>query len=154
MFRQEAPMPILLVDDDADCRLLLRDAISECVPSRIFEVEDGQSALDFVFQRGAYRDAPRPALIYLDIEMPGLSGHEVLAQIKRSPAHRDIPVVMMTGLADEEHIRRAARNGANSYTLKPTDAQQLMRTVAASTNYWTRIHQHPRHCCEAELCAS
>ena len=55
-----------------------------------------------------------------------MSGQEVLRTIKNSPVHRDIPIVMMTGLSDEDQMRCAARNGANSYTLKPTDAQQLL----------------------------
>lgn len=144
---------ILLVDDDPDCRLLIREAISQCkISNLVFEVPDGQSALDFVFRRGDYANAPRPGLIYLDIEMPGISGQEVLRQIKASPEHRHIPVVMMTGVADEAQMEQAARNGANSYTLKPANPEQFLRTVLASTDYWMRIHQYPEHHLSPELC--
>src|SRR5688500_18592402 len=60
---------ILLVDDDADCRLLIRDAIAGCkVVNKVYEAANGMEALDFLHRRGAFRDAPRPGLIYLDIE--------------------------------------------------------------------------------------
>src|SRR3954449_10827344 len=69
--RDEKPITILLVDDDADCRMLIRDAIAECkVGNNIFEVSNGKEALDFLFRRGPYANAPRPGLIYMDIEMP------------------------------------------------------------------------------------
>ena len=84
---------------------------------------------------------PRPGLIYLDIEMPGMDGQTTLRQIKSDPELMDIPVVMMTGVSDEAQMRAAAAAGANSYTLKPANAEQFLRTVLASTNYWLNIHQ-------------
>src|SRR5688500_13800355 len=99
------PITILLVDDDPDCRLLVREAITECkILNSVHEVEDGKQALDFVFRRGKFADAPRPGLIYLDLEMPGLGGQEVLKEIKSSPQLKDIPVVMMTGVCDEAQM--------------------------------------------------
>jgi len=149
----EEPISILLVDDDADCRMLIREAIAQCkIANAVYEVGNGRQALDFIFHRGAYVDAPRPGLIYLDIEMPGLSGQEVLRQVKNSPEHCDIPIVMMTGLCDEEQMEQAARNGANSYTLKPANAQEFLQTVLESTNYWMTIHQYPEHHLAPELC--
>lgn len=146
------PITILLVDDDADCRFLIREAIAECkISNTVYEVPDGKSALDFIFRRGAYRNAPRPGLVYLDIEMPGVSGQEVLKQVKGSDQHRDIPVVMMTGVSDRNQMQEAALNGANSYTIKPANAEQFLKTVLASTSYWMKIHQYPdRHLPESE----
>ena len=147
------PITILLVDDDPDCRLLIKDAISECkVSNDIHEVANGLEALHFLRRAGAFKDAPRPGLIYLDIEMPGMDGLETLRQIKSDPALRDIPVVMMTGVCAEEQMKQAGNLGANSYTLKPANAEQFLRTVLASTNYWLTIHQHPDHHLPAELC--
>src|SRR5690349_23841398 len=88
---------ILLVDDDPDCRLLIADAIAECkVSNRVFEVCSGEQAMEFLQRKGEWADAPRPGLIYLDIEMPGMGGQETLKRIKADPALRDVPVVMMT----------------------------------------------------------
>jgi CheY-like chemotaxis protein len=144
---------ILLVDDDADCRMLVRDALTltraHCRPAgsrapvEVFEVGSGEEALEFLARRGRYANAPRPSLIYLDIEMPGINGLETLRQIKTSKELREIPVVMMTGVRGGPEMRRAAQLGANSYTLKPADAAQFVRTVQASTTYWLTIHQFP-----------
>ena len=147
------PISILLVDDDADCRLLIRDAISECkVSNKVFEVENGLEALEFLGRKGPFADKPRPGLIYLDIEMPGMDGQETLKRIRANPDLREVPVVMMTGVADEAQMKLAAINGANSYTIKPANAEQFLRTVLASTNYWLTIHQSPQHHLRPDEC--
>lgn len=146
-------IPILLVDDDPDCRLLVRDAIEECkVANAIHEVTNGQEALDFVYRRGRFADAPRPGLIFMDVEMPIVGGLAALRQIKSDPELSEIPVVMMTGVAGEEEMKQAAAAGANSYTLKPANAEQFLQTVLASTSYWLEIHQYPRHHWPASVC--
>jgi CheY-like chemotaxis protein len=147
------PMAILLVDDDADCRMLVRDAIAASkVNNAVHEVRNGMEALEFLGQRGAYEHAPRPGLIFLDIEMPGMDGQECLRRIRSNPDFRDIPVVMMTGVSDEAQMRLAADNGANSYTVKPANPEQFLKTVLASTNYWLTIHQYPHHHLPAGQC--
>jgi CheY-like chemotaxis protein len=144
---------ILLVDDDPDCRMLIRDAITESkVTNLIYEAGNGVEALDFLLRRGEWKNAPRPGLIFLDIEMPAMNGMELLRQIKSNPSLRDIPVVMMTGLCDETQMRLAAEAGANSYTLKPVQAEQFVRTVLTSTNYWLTIHQYPEHHIPPDQC--
>lgn len=147
------PITILLVDDDPDCRMLLRDAIAECkVSNSVFEAANGVEALQFLRGEGAFAGAPRPGLIFLDIEMPGMNGQEALREIKNDAALRNIPVVMMTGVSDEDHMKTAMANGANSYTIKPANAEQFLRTVLASTNYWLTIHQYPEHHLPADAC--
>jgi len=149
----DRPITILLVDDDPDCRMLVRDAIADSnVPNTVFEVSNAEEALRFLRREGEYTDAPRPGLIYLDIEMPGLNGIQLLKIIKQDPELRPITVVMMTGVSDDEQLRTAAAAGANSYTIKPANAEQFMRTVIDSTNYWLTIHQYPEHHLPRESC--
>jgi CheY-like chemotaxis protein len=145
LMKDELPINILLVDDDPDCRMLLRDAIAECkVSNVVHEASNGLEALAFLSRTGA--EGLRPGLIFLDIEMPELDGLETLRRIKSNPATQDIPVVMMTGVCEEQQMLAAAAGGANSYTIKPANAEQFLRTVLASTNYWLTIHQYPeRH---------
>src|SRR5215208_1636331 len=144
---------ILLVDDDPDCRLLIRDAIAECkVSNSVFEAANGKEALEFLKRRGKFAGAPRPGLIYLDLEMPGMDGQATLKAIKADPELRDIPVVMMTGVCDEQEMKLAAKNGANSYTVKPAKVEQFLRTVLASTSYWLTIHQYPEHHVPQDAC--
>ena len=147
------PIAILLVDDDPDCRLLIRDAIADSrVSNVIFEVSDGAEALRFLQREGPFANAPRPGLIYMDIEMPGMDGQATLRWIRANEQFRDIPVVMMTGVCDDEQMRAAAANGANSYTIKPANAEQFLRTVLASTNYWLTVHQYPGRHVGPEAC--
>jgi CheY-like chemotaxis protein len=151
--KPEGGITILIVDDDQDCRMLIRDAICQSkVSNRVFEVSDGIEALDFLHQRGRWANAPKPGLIYLDIEMPGMNGQEVLKEIKAAPNLRDIPVVMITGVSDELQMRKAAEAGANSYTIKPASAEQFLKTVLTSTNYWLTIHQYPGHHLPPDQC--
>jgi two-component system response regulator len=146
------PIVILLVDDDPDCRLLIRDAIEECkVSNQIHEAANGEEALVYLRKCQEARK-PMPGLIYLDVEMPGLNGLETLEKIRHDPALSDIPVVMMTGVCGQPQMNLAAKLGANSYTLKPANAEQFLRTVLESTNYWLTIHQSPKRHLAPELC--
>jgi CheY-like chemotaxis protein len=147
------PITILLVDDDPDCRLLVRDAIaSSKVRNKVFEVGNAEEGLAFLKRQSQYANAPVPGLIYLDIEMPGINGIEFLKKIKADPDLRHITVVMMTGVSDEHQLRAAAAAGANSYTIKPANADQFLRTVIDSANYWLTIHQYPDHHLPHEEC--
>jgi CheY-like chemotaxis protein len=139
------PVTILLVDDDEDCRQLIRDAIEQGkLDNPVYEASSGEEALAFLRREGEFAEAPRPGLVYLDIEMPGMDGQATLKAIRRDPRFADIAVVMMTGVTDDAQKIQAMANGANSYTHKPTDALTFMHTVMQSTDYWLRIHQFPK----------
>ena len=147
---EEVKMPendlvnILLVDDDPDCRLFIRDAIEDGnLCNAVYEVEDGKEALDFLCRRDGHSAAPEIGLVYLDIEMPGMSGQEVLKAIRSDKCFDNVPVVMMTGVTDDREKAEAAANGANSYTVKPHDPVEFMKTVMEATNYWIDIHKRP-----------
>lgn len=138
------PVTILLVDDDDDCRQLIRDSIEHAkFDNPVYDVASGEEALAFLKRQGKYADAPRPGLVYLDIEMSGMGGQETLKAIRNDARFDDIALVMMTGVTDDAQKRMAMANGANSYTNKPTDALTFIQTVMHSTNYWLRIHQYP-----------
>jgi two-component system, response regulator len=143
----DAPITILIVDDDEDCRSLLRDAISECsIRHRVVECANGAEAMEYLNAHRNPNDEGKPGLIFLDVEIPRMNGLEMLSVLRKDERLREIPVVMMTGVADEEVIRRAAQLGANSYTIKPARAEEFLKTVLTSTNYWLTIHQYPaRH---------
>jgi CheY-like chemotaxis protein len=146
------PVTILLVDDDDDCRQLIRDAIEQGkLDNPVYEVSSGEEAIAFLHRRGPYAGAPRPGLIYLDIEMPGMNGQETLKAIRADPRFADVAVVMMTGVTDDRQKILAMANGANSYTNKPTDALTFMHPVLQSTNYWLRIHQFPSTAVQANV---
>lgn len=142
---RQHPISILLIDDDPDCRLLIRDAIGERAdPYVIYEACNGAEALDLLSRKGGDEQDELPGLIFMDVEMPILDGLETLRRIKSDPRLKHIPVIMMTGVSDENRMRQAAEYGANSYTLKPADADHFLTTVAASTAYWLSVHQYPQ----------
>lgn len=135
------PFTILLVDDDSDCRALIRDAIGETGQAfRVIEHENGKDAVDFLFN---CEDVDRPSIIFLDLEMPRMGGLETLEMIKAHPKLKDIPVVILTGVADSQVIERAALLGANSYTLKHGRVEAFIESIVASANYWLTVHQYP-----------
>lgn len=148
--RAAGPMTILLVDDDEDCRDFVREAIRACGRDhRIIEHGDGVHALQYLSQVDV---DSRPGLIFLDVEMPGLDGLETLRRIKTDPKLADIPVVMLTGVAESACMHKAAELGANSYTVKPARADQFLDTVQASATYWLTVHQYPqRHLAQADV---
>ena len=133
------PITILLVDDDPDGRMLVRDiiaAVSSCAEVR--EAADGPEALAYL-REGARAGCPRPDLIYLDMEMPGLNGQEVLKTIRADAALADVPVVMLTGLDDEAQRAEAFRNGASGYVVKPLEPARLLAAVTGSVNRWMKL---------------
>ena len=141
---------VMLIDDDPDCRMLVRDALlSLDAGVRVVEAADGCSALKLLGLRPAGDgeepiDPVRPALIFMDVEMPHMDGLETLAHLRGAESLRLVPVVMMTGVKDEGRISRAAALGANSYTVKPTDAGAFLDMVERSVGYWLSIHRRPQ----------
>lgn len=135
---------VLLVDDDPDCRALMREALQDApVPHKAVELGDGQALLDYL--AGNLVGPGRPSLVFLDVEMPRLGGLDALARLRSIQQWDDLPVVMMTGVAQDDTMRAAAELGANSYTIKPADFDQFLRTVLTSASYWLTVHQYPGH---------
>jgi len=140
---------ILLVDDDEDCRMLAKDALRMGnILNEVYEVGSAEEALDFLHQRGSYTWAPTVGLVYLDIQMPGMSGQELLKVLRTDETLKNLPIVMMTNLCDDREKEAAARAGANSYTIKPSDPEQYIHTVIEATHYWIGIHQAPSRLAE------
>jgi len=124
---------ILMADDDADDRLLAKDALAECsTMGDLICVENGEELLDFLKRRGRFSDpasAPRPGLILLDLNMPKKDGREVLAEIKADAGLRSIPVVVLTTSKAEEDIARTYDLGVNSFITKPVTFDGLVHAM-------------------------
>ena len=117
------PITILLADDDADDRLLTRDAFEESrLRNQLEMVEDGEELMDYLLHRGKYAGdeaRPRPSLILLDLNMPRKDGREALKEIKSCSDLRNIPVVVLTTSKAEEDIIRTYDLGVSSFIIKP-----------------------------------
>lgn len=134
------PIQTLLVEDNpGDVRLTVEALKDAKVYNTLHVVEDGVLALEFLYRRGAYRHAPRPDLVLLDLNLPRKNGREVLAEIKTDERLRTIPVVILTTSQAEEDVLKAYSLHANCYITKPVDFTQFTHTVRAIEEFWLSI---------------
>ena len=131
------PIDILLVEDSATDVLLLREALEGSrLVGGLSTVPDGVEAMAFLRREGKYRDAPRPSLILLDLNLPRRDGREVLADIKGDEALKRIPVVVLTTSRSESDVATAYGLHANCYVVKPVDYDQFSEVVQKIENFW------------------
>jgi two-component system response regulator len=131
-------MEILLVDDDPDdVTLALRALDRQHLANRVHVERDGEAALAYL------RDMARPRLVLLDLKLPKVSGLDVLAEVRRDPRLKTLPVVILTSSREEPDVARAYDLGANSYIVKPVDFEQFLRAVSEVGLYWLLINQSP-----------
>jgi CheY-like chemotaxis protein len=134
------PIEILLVEDNVGDVRLTQEALKDAkVANTMHVVEDGVAALDFLYQRGAYAEVPRPDLILLDLNLPKKNGREVLEQIKQDEHLKSIPVVILTTSQAEADIADAYSLHANCYITKPVEFGQFIRVVRAIEEFWFTI---------------
>ncbi|TDC05194.1 response regulator [Nonomuraea longispora] len=138
------PIDVLLVEDDQGDILLTKEAFDHNkVRNRLNVVNDGEQAMAYLRREGEYRDAIRPDLILLDLNLPRMSGREVLREVKDDPALRTIPVVILTTSEAEEDILHSYRLYANAYVSKPVDFEQFIRVVRQIDNFFVTVVKLP-----------
>ena len=144
MKRMNRPIDILLVEDNPGDVRLTQEALKEAkLGNELHVVEDGVEAMAFLRRQGAYRNAVRPDLILLDLNLPLKNGREVLAEIKDDPKLRRIPVVVLTTSQSEADIVKAYDLHANCYITKPVDLNQFLIVVRAIEDFWMTIVKLP-----------
>lgn len=134
---------ILVADDDADDRMLIGDAFEEAhLNNPVDFVEDGIDLLEYLKREGKYADQPKvslPGIILLDLNMPRMDGRTALAEIRKDPVLRKIPVVVLTTSQSEEDILRTYDLGVNSFITKPVTFDGLVNVVQVLNKYWIEI---------------
>jgi CheY-like chemotaxis protein len=139
------PMDVLLVEDDEGDVLMTREAFDFYkIRNTLHVVTDGEQAMQFLRRTGPYGDAPRPGLILLDVNLPRLSGLEVLAQLKQDPELLDVPVVMLTTSQADEDIVRSYKLHANAYVSKPVDFDAFTAAIRQIDDFFLTLVQLPR----------
>ena len=140
MSGEKKKLVVLVVEDQSHDYVLIERSIKALedrgIKCELHWVKTGEDALDFLYRRGEYADAPRPNLVLLDLRLPGMSGLEVLSEIKKDEKLRKIPVVVLTVSESEADMIRAYDSGASAYLQKPThpgDFEKLLNTV---WEYW------------------
>ena len=141
------PIRILLIEDnDAHTKLILRAFKEDRFANPVDCVRDGEEALDFLYQRGVYANkskSPRPDMILLDLKLPKIDGLEVLKIVKEDSSLKAIPVVVLTSSTDERDVNQAYRHYVNSYICKPVDFDKFRQVVQELDYYWTIYNTRP-----------
>ncbi len=141
------PLSILLVEDNPDhAELAIRNLDDAKIINKVHHVQDGQEALDFLYNRGQYGDSaayPRPHLVLLDLRLPKVDGLEVLKEIKSSDLLKTIPVVILTTSSAERDLAMAYEHHANSYVTKPVDFETFSSLLQDLGYYWLAWNKRP-----------
>lgn len=131
---------ILLVEDNLDDVELTRLGFQRSKLSlNLHHVENGEECMAFLRKQGRYADAPAPDLILLDLNMPVMSGYEVMRQMASDPELSHIPVVILTSSANEADILEMYKLRCSSYIVKPVDFNQFARVIGDLTSYWFTV---------------
>lgn len=129
------PIRILLAEDNPADAELTRFALEETgMPHILQHVEDGEEALMYINAQGKYKNAELPGLILLDLNMPKISGKEVLKEIKSNKAYNNIPVVILTSSQARVDINDAYNLKADYYITKPASAEKILAAFSSDTS--------------------
>jgi two-component system response regulator len=137
-------MRLLIVDDDEGDVLIMQESLKKAPFAHDIAVaRSGQQALDYLHRRPPYQKAPRPDLVLLDINMPGMNGLEVLRRVKSDPDLQRIPVCMLTTSDAYQDIVDAYAHHANCYVTKPVELQRFILAVREVAEFWTQVAKLP-----------
>lgn len=135
---------ILLVEDNpADADLTIEKLEASKILHETAVVQDGIEAIDFLTKKGAYKNAFRPDLILLDLNLPRKDGREVLAEVKSIPGLKRIPVIILTSSQAEEDILKTYDLQASAYVTKPVDLAGFGKIVKAIEGFWFSVVRFP-----------
>lgn len=137
---------LVIEDSDEDFFAFERMVRRSSFTNPIYRCSNGDEALNFLYHIGEYADAtiaPRPAMILLDLNLPGLDGRQVLLQIKQEETLKTIPVVIFTTSSNPKDIEVCYQSGVNGYIIKPIDASKLKRTIQLVIEYWFDVNTLP-----------
>jgi chemotaxis family two-component system response regulator Rcp1 len=138
------PVDILLVEDNpGDVRLTIEVLRDGKIGNRLNVAADGVEAMNYLRRRGGYRNASRPDLVLLDLNLPRMDGREVLAEIKNDRALKRIPVVVLTTSSADADVSRSYDLQANCYITKPVDLPQFVNVVRHIQDFWLTIVRLP-----------
>lgn len=142
---QTEPINILLIEDDlADQKLTRMSLQNSKVANVLHTVNSGEEALDFLYRKGPYSpETPRPDLILLDLNMPGIGGTEVLKIVKEDVELKTVPIIILTTSDAEEDILRSYELHVNGYVKKPLDILGFQKVVQSIEDFWFVIAKLP-----------
>lgn len=145
MNAEAANIDILLVEDNPGDVRLTEEALKQGkVLNRLHVVYDGVEAMEFLHKKGRYKDAPRPDLILLDLNLPRKDGREVLKEIKLDESLKVIPVVVLTTSKSEEDVAKTYALHANCFITKPVDLFRFFEVIKSVEEFWFTVVRLPK----------
>ena len=139
---------ILLVEDNEDDEVLtLRALKKNHIANEVVIARDGVEALDYLFGTGAHagRDTSlQPQVVLLDLNLPRISGHDVLKRVRSDPRTRHVPIVVLTSSKEEEDVMQSYTAGANAYVRKPVEFTQFSEAIKAVGMFWLLLNEKAR----------
>lgn len=140
-------LPTILYAEDSqdDIELTLAAFKESNLANPITVVKDGEQALDYLFFRNNYanREPVIPAFVLLDIKMPKLDGIEVLKEIRKHDAYKNLPVVMLTSSQMETDVIKSYELGANGFVVKPIDFNDFVKAIKGIGYFWAILNTSP-----------
>ncbi len=134
----DRPAHILLVEDSpSDARLTMEALRRRNLHEHVHHVTTGEDAMDFLYRQGRFSDAPRPDMILLDLNLPGISGLEVLGRVKSDDDLKRISVVVLTVSTDESDMHKAQELSANLYVTKLANVDEFVEAVSQIDRFWS-----------------
>jgi CheY-like chemotaxis protein len=135
---------LLLVEDNPGDILLTIEALQDRkFINKVSVAKNGLEALDFMFKRGAFKDAESPDLILLDINLPLKNGHEVLEEIKSNEETRNIPVIVLSTSSDRRDIDKAQNQQVDCFITKPLDIGEFIEAISKIEAFWIQLVKLP-----------
>jgi CheY-like chemotaxis protein len=135
--RPRKKVEVLLVEDNPGDIRLIQEAFKDgAISSLLRIVRDGEQAMAYLRQEGAYSKSQRPAFILLDLNLPRKDGREVLAEIKKDRSLKHIPVVILSTSTNAEDVRLSYELHANCYVPKPLDIDRLVQIGKSLEDFW------------------
>jgi two-component system, chemotaxis family, response regulator Rcp1 len=139
-----ATMDVLLVEDSPGDVNLARESFRAVdVPISLHLAGSGEEAMAYLRREGLHRNAPRPDIILLDLTLPGMSGREVLVQIKSDESLRAIPTIILSSSEAVEDIQYCYQHNASSYVRKPAQWDSFASVLLQMNKFWLFASQQP-----------
>ncbi len=136
---------ILLVEDNKGDIELTRESLSRGkLKNKLTVIEDGESALNYLYKRAPYADVERPDIVLLDLNLPKVSGRDILKALKQDDSLKDIPVIILSSSQDAFDIKEAYQLHANCFVSKPVSLDSFIQVVQSIESFWIDIVKLPQ----------
>ena len=135
---------LLIEDNSGDSELVAESIRAEKLPIRLHVVPDGQKGLEFLRREGDYLDSPSIDVVILDLNLPRMSGLEVLQQIRQDGRFCDVPVIIFSSSSYESDIRKSYEGGANAFLRKPAQLSGFVEMLEGLKAFWSLAVKLPK----------